>query len=134
MSQENVEIVCRANAAFNSGDLNAALADYDPDVEWRDLLHAPDSQESVRGIAAVRAIIEQWFAAFDTFTADIEEYIDAGDMVVCVTRWRAEGKSSGAAVNQRQADICEIKHGRIVRVTLAYPDKAAALAAVGLSE
>src|SRR5688500_6034548 len=99
MSQENVEIVRRSNEAFNNGDLNAALADYDPDVEWRDLLHAPDSQESVRGIAAVRAITEQWFSAFETFTADIEEYIDAGEEVVCVTHWRAEGKSSGLAVD-----------------------------------
>ena len=40
------------------------------------MARSPDSQESVRGITAVRAISEQWFAAFETFTADIEEYVD----------------------------------------------------------
>ena len=57
-----------------------------------------------------------------------------GDVVVCVTHWRAEGKSSGVSVDQRQADVFEVKDGMVVRVTLAYPDKAEALAAVGLAE
>jgi len=34
MSQENVEVVRRAYVAFNEGDLGAALAAMDPDIEW----------------------------------------------------------------------------------------------------
>src|SRR5256885_43630 len=63
MSAENVETVRRAVAALNAGDHDGALADFHPDVEWRDLMHAPDIPERVRGAAAVRAILEQWDAA-----------------------------------------------------------------------
>ena len=34
MSQENVEVVRRLNAMFNSGELDAVLDFVDPDFEW----------------------------------------------------------------------------------------------------
>ena len=34
MSQENVEAVKRGVAAYNRGDYEALLAEFDPDVEW----------------------------------------------------------------------------------------------------
>jgi hypothetical protein len=134
MSQENVEIVRRANRAFNSGDREGALADYHPDVEWRDLDHAPDTPECVRGVAALRGLMDQWDEPFEEFRAEIEEYIDAGDCVVAVTHWRGKGKGSGLIVDQHTADVFEFADGKIVRVTLAYSDKSAALKAVGLGE
>lgn len=39
----NVDIMRRRNPAFNRRDRNAAFADLRPDVEWRDLEHAPDT-------------------------------------------------------------------------------------------
>jgi ketosteroid isomerase-like protein len=134
MSQQNVEVVRRSNAAFNRGDRDEAFADYHPDVELRDLQHAPDAAELVRGIAAVYVIWDQWNAAFHEFTAEIEECVDAGEFVVAVVRWRATGGASGLAVDQRTADLYEFEDGSIVRVTLGYLDKRAALEAVGLAE
>ena len=134
MSQENVETVRRSNAAFNRGDRDGTFADYHPDVEWRDLQHAPDASESVRGIASVYAIWDQWATPFGEFTADVEEYVDAGEFVVAVTRWRATGGASGVTVDQHTADLYTFKDGKIVRVTLGYPDKDAALGAVELGE
>jgi ketosteroid isomerase-like protein len=134
MSQENVEKVKRAIAALNAGDSDRVLADFHPDVEWRDLMHAPDVPERVRGVAAVRTIMEQWTETFDEFTAEIGEYIDAGDRVVCVTHWHAKGKGSGVAIDLNAADVYKFRDGRIVGVTQGYPDKAGALEAAGLSE
>ena len=132
MSQENVEVVKRSNSAFNSGDRDAAFAEYHPDVEWCDLQHAPDAPESVRGIAAVCAIWDQWDTAFGEFTAEVEEYVDAGEFVVTLTHWHAKGGASGLAIEQRTAELFTFADGQIVRVTLGYPDKGAALKAVGL--
>lgn len=135
VSRENVEIVRRANMAFNLGDREGAFADYSPDVEWHDLQHAPDAPERVRGLSALRTIWDQWEQAFDEFTADIEDFIDAGDFVVAVTRWRAKGKGSGLALDLHAADVYEFKGRKIVKVTLGYPpDKHAALKDVGLAE
>jgi ketosteroid isomerase-like protein len=133
VSQENVERIRRANEALNRGDRENALADYHPDVEWIDLAHAPDSSERVRGLSALQTIWDQWEEAFDEFGADIEECIDAGRYVAVVTRWYATGKGSGIVTDLRQVDVFEVEDGKVVRVTLAYPDMHAALEAVGLA-
>jgi ketosteroid isomerase-like protein len=135
MSQENVEVVRRVNAAFNRGDLDRVFAHYSPAVEWHDLQHAPDAPERVQGLPALRAILDQWEQDFDDFSADIEEFTDAGDFVVAVTRWRAKGRGSGLSLDLHAADVYELSEGKIVKVTLGYPpDKHAALKAVGLEE
>ena len=51
-----------------------------------------------------------------------------------MTRWRAEGKESGVALDQRTADVFEFAEGKVVRVTMGYSNKADALKAVGLEE
>ena len=134
MSQENVEIVRRGNAAFNRGDYAGFAENLDPDVEFRDHAHAADAPETIKGAQALLAVLSEWRESFDDFQADIREYIEAGDHVVCVTRWTGRVKASDAAVDNLQVDIYELREGKIVRATLAYPDKATALEAVGLSE
>jgi ketosteroid isomerase-like protein len=133
MSAKNVEIMRRSNAAFNLRDRNAAFADFHPDVEWRDLQHAADALECIHGRSEVLAIWDGWEEVFDDFTAEIEEYIDAGESVVTVTRWRATGKGSALVVETHTADVYEFADGRIIRATVGYADRAAALKAVGLA-
>src|SRR4051794_24615325 len=112
MSQENVEIVRRCNAAFSRGDREGALAFYHPEAEWRDLRHAPDTPERVHGLPALRALMEQWDAVFDEFTVEVEEYIEVGDCVVAMTRWLGRGKESGLAIDLHTADGVELADGR----------------------
>src|SRR3954465_8972554 len=101
---------------------------------FRDLSHAADAPETLRGAQALPSLMSEWRESFDEFRAEISEYIDAGDHVVCVTRWAGRGKASGAVVDVAQVDVYELRAGKIIRATLAYPDKATALEAVGLTE
>jgi ketosteroid isomerase-like protein len=132
MSQENVELVLRANAAANAGDHAGAAAAWHPDAELRDLAHAVDSEPTVKGRDAVLALWWQWSETFDEFRAEIEETVDCGTRIVCATRWVGRGSASGVAVDVSQVDVYEVRDGKIVGATLAYPDKATALEAVGL--
>jgi len=134
MSQENVDLVLRGNAAANSGDYVAAAELWHPNAELRDLAHAVDTEQTVDGRDAVLALWSQWRETFDEFRAEIEEAVDCGTHVVCATRWVGTGSASGVAVDVSQVDVYEVRDGKIVRATLAYPDKATALEAVGLSE
>ena len=134
MSQENVEIVRQGNAAFNRGDDAGFAENLHPDVEFFDHAHAADAPETIKGAQALLAVLSEWRESFDDFQADIREYIEAGDHVVCVTRWTGRGKASDAAVDNLQVDVYELRAGKIVRATLAYPDKTSALEAVGPSE
>jgi len=132
VSQENVEILRRSNDALRRGDLEGVYAEFDAEIEWCDLLHSPDSPERVVGLDSLREVLHQRLAAFDDFTADVEEYIDAGDAVVTVTRWHGTGRESGINVDTYTAEVYEFANGRVVRATAGYPDKATALHAVGL--
>jgi SnoaL-like domain len=82
----------------------------------------------------VRQIWSHWFDAFGELRADVEEYVDAGRWVVCVTRWQASGTASGASVDLRMAEAYEVRGGKIVRAVLGYASREDALKATGLSE
>lgn len=134
MSQENVELVRRVNALANAGEWDAVFELYHPDIEFRDLQHAPDMPEVFRGRAEGRLVVENWTAAYDEFAAEIYEYIDAPPWVVCDTRWHGKGRGSDVPIDGRAADAYEVRDAVVVRVILGYADVATALKAVGLEE
>jgi ketosteroid isomerase-like protein len=134
VSEENVEVVRRGNAAFNRGDYEGFAESCDPEIEFRDHAHAADAPETLKGTQPLLSLLSEWRESFEDFRAEISEYIEAADHVVCVTRWTGRGKASDAAVDVTQVDVYELREGKIIRATLAYPDKTTALAAVGLSE
>jgi len=77
VSQENVELVRSINALMVTGDVKGVIELYHEDAEWRDLQHAPDTAEAVRGRAAILALWAHWAELFDEIRAEVFEYIDA---------------------------------------------------------
>jgi ketosteroid isomerase-like protein len=134
MSQENVAIMRRASALVNAGDWDALFELYHPDVEFRDLQHAPDMPEVLRGLEAIRLVVANWTEVYDKFGAEVYEYVDAHPWVICDTRWHGKSKDSEVPIDIRVADAYQVKDGRIVRTVMSYPDVAAALEAVGPAE
>ncbi len=134
MSQENVEMVRRLNEAFNSGDADAVLGLYAPDAELRDLANAPDQAPAIRGREAIKQTWILWADAFEELHADVEEYTDKGDTVICAVHWIGQGKSSGMSVDLRQFDVTRLRGGKVISQTLGYRSMEEALEAVGLSE
>jgi hypothetical protein len=77
MSEENVEIVRRANAAFNAHDLEAWAAFLDPEFEFVDHMGAV-GEEAGTGLDGFRRQVQGWLETFPDFRAATEEFIDAG--------------------------------------------------------
>jgi ketosteroid isomerase-like protein len=138
MSQENVEVLRRAFAVANAGDVQAveptAAEMYHPDAEARDLQPVPGAPEVMRGRAAIVAVWRQWLEVLDDWRIEVHEFIDADPWVVCDVHWYATGKGSEIPIDWRLAEAHQFKGGKIVRSLWGYPDVAAALEAVGLSE
>ena len=134
MSQENVEVMRRANALFNAGEWDALLELYHPDVELRDLQHAPDVPEVLRGPDALNLVVATWTEVYDEFGAQVYDYIDAHPWVICDTRWHGKVKGSEIPIDLHVADAYEVKDGKIARAINSYPDVATALKAVGPAE
>ena len=68
MSEENVEIVKRANAALNAHDVDGLFSLLHPDYEFVDHMGAV-AEESGSGIETIRRQIEGWIESFPDFRA-----------------------------------------------------------------
>ena len=104
--------------AFARGDLDAFLADHDPDSEWRTAADEPNPQtyhghEGLRRFAA--EISEAWADRFDGVMT-FEDFIDLGDWVVVPWTARLRGRSSGIEVDVSETYAVRVEHCRIVRV------------------
>jgi ketosteroid isomerase-like protein len=96
MSEQNVEAVRQMIDAFNRRDFEASLEFLDEEIEWHDPAEVPGA--GVRhGPEGVREFFVRWLEAWETYTAEAEELIDAGDQVVVVHHEWGRGKGSGVA-------------------------------------
>ena len=92
----NVAIVRRSYEAFARGDMDAVLADMADDIEWQQAQGLPHGG-TYRGLPAVRANIfdpldRDWWSVF---SAVPDEFLDAGDEVVVLGRYRGEARQTG---------------------------------------
>ena len=103
-----------------------------PDVELRATGRLPHAGIVIRGREDAKSWWTELWASLD-IRLEVEEYIDAGDAVVAVTRQTACGLASGAEATNRIVTVTQIPDGSVMRVD-AYRNKRQALEAVGLSE
>ena len=134
MSQENVEIVRQAAAAFNRGDLDTWVESWADDIDYRAIEGALDDHGPIHGKAEMRAYMQDWIDTFDQFKVEPLEVIDAGqDQVIAVLRNSGRAKLSGVETDLTFAVVNTIRDGKIVRGR-EYWTKEQALEAAGLRE
>jgi ketosteroid isomerase-like protein len=99
MSEENLELVKRIQAAFAAGGIEATLPFFAADVvaypfpEW--------VEASVyRGHDGLRALVAVWTENFDEFEFHIEEYREVGDSVLLLGETAGRIQGSGVPIRQ----------------------------------
>jgi len=134
MSQENVENVRDAAAAFNRGDLNAWWEYWAEDIDYRAVEGAPDDHGPIQGKEAMREYVQDWLDTFDDFRFEPVEITDAGkDKVIAVIRISGRAKLSGVETDLTFAILYTIRDGKVARGR-EYWTRDEALEAAGLSE
>jgi len=130
MSQENVEKARAFIDAYNRRDFDAALADFDPEIDW--VLPARQSSDSGKGIGAVMRFFEEIEESWDDLQLRPQEFVEAGDHVA--TRLRHYGRSKlGVEIDQElYHQVATFSDGRIVRMEY-FGTWDEALAAAGVS-
>jgi ketosteroid isomerase-like protein len=134
MSQENVEVLRSAVAAFNRGDMDAFLEHWTPDIDYRAVEGAPDDHGPIKGKEPLRAYVQDWIDTFDDFRQEPVEVIDVGgDRVIAVIRISGRAKLSGVETDLTYAALYTLRDGKVARGR-EYWTKEEALQAAGLPD
>ena len=130
MSQENVERIRQAYAAFNRGDFDGVAEILHPEIEWRPYLGAVEGAV-YHGLDQIRGMWESLEEGFgDSFQVEIEELVDLDDQVLIVLQARARGPGSGVEVRKGWVQAATMRDGLVYRVE-PYPDVETAREALG---
>jgi len=115
MSAENVEIVRRTYDAYMSGDLEGALAVFDPDVVF-DVSIRPEG-EVYHGPQGVADAMRTWTGTWEGFRMEVEELIEAGEHVIGVEHQSGRGRASGLPLSETYFTVWELAAGKVTRIT-----------------
>src|SRR3954467_8368045 len=111
MSRENAEIVRAAFDALNTGEPDFSV--YHPALIYHPRADEPDPSPHV-GREAFERLALDFLEAFSTAKFDVEELIDAGDMVIASTVMHGRGSASGADVTDAYVFLYRLCDGLIV--------------------
>jgi ketosteroid isomerase-like protein len=141
MSEENVEIVRRSNAAYNEAvkapnpreAIRAWLERFSgPEIEW-ELDPIAVERHIYHGIDGVMEFFEMVLETFEQVRQVPERFIDCGDQVLMFVRTEARGRTAGLDIDEEWAYLVTVRDGKSVRVQ-QFRDRHDALEAAGLSE
>ena len=132
MSQENVEIVKRVQASgvdlaelFRASTvpdpsvIGIDLTAFDSDFETEFIAHRVFGSIRPRASHGLQGFVEgwrDWLQPWESYYIEAEEFIDAGDEVVSLTRVLAQTTRDAVAVKHRPAAVWSLREGKIVRV------------------
>src|SRR3954452_11116599 len=135
MSQENVESFKRFADANNRRDVEAMLAELDPEVEWQSAVLGSLGGEATlhRGHDGIREMLRDLYEAFSEFRVEFSDVWDLDDRVVAFGRWVTRGEGSGIETTPPLASVVDFRDGKAIRVR-SYLDPKDAIEAAGLRE
>jgi uncharacterized protein len=112
----NVDIVKRSYEAFARDDLDGVLGDMHPDIEWHQAQGLPHGG-LYRGLDEVRRNIfdpldDEWW---DEFTAEPDDFLDAGREVVVVGRYRGVAKRTHKQLDVPFVHIWTLEDDKAIR-------------------
>ena len=132
MSQQNVDLVRSIYEAFAAGDVAAVLGAMSEDMVWNEAENFPYADGNpYRGPQAILGgVFARLGTEWDGFAALPEEFLDAGDTVVVLGRYRGTHKATGKPLDAQLAHVWRVSDSKAVAFQ-QYTDTLAAARAVG---
>ena len=128
----DAEIVRRAHAALNSGDLDALLELCDPGfrLDMSDRVMNPAVYDGHEGI---RRFYDEVHEVWQAYTWEPRRILESGDRLVAQLHSTGRGRGSGVEIVRETAMVWTVGAGRATSVRF-YRDPGEALRASGLSD
>jgi ketosteroid isomerase-like protein len=110
-----VELLRRRVKAVDRGDIDAMTSFLASDAVWDS---TPMGMEVYDGREAIRRFFGDWWSAYETYQAEVEEILDLGEEVTfAVVIFKARPIGSSGEVRLRYGVITEWVEGVVVRDT-----------------
>ena len=103
------QVVVQIIEALNAGDVEAALALYEPGATF-----VPEPGKAVTGAEAIREVLNGFLALKPRLTVRVTQAVESGDLALVCSRWTLKGTDpndtpvelagQGADIVRRQAD------------------------------
>jgi ketosteroid isomerase-like protein len=114
-----------AYAAFNRGDIDAAVKALDAHIEWSEPAEFPGGG-TYQGREGAKQYLTQSRAAWAEVISEPEEFIPAGDRIVVFVYARVRPKNSNEWQEVRLADVYTFRNGKAIQMR-AFADRQEAL-------
>jgi ketosteroid isomerase-like protein len=132
MSQENLELIRGVYRAFATGDIPDVLARMAPDMVWNEAENFPyaDHNPYVGHDAIIAGVFARLGGEWDGFAVVPDEFLDAGDTIVVLGRYKGSCKATGTALDAQMAHVWRVADGKATRFQ-QYTDTLQAARAMG---
>jgi uncharacterized protein len=121
-----------AYAAFNRGDIGAAVDLFDEHVEWIEPMEFPGGG-AYSGIDGAKLYLTQSRAGATDVISEPERFIPSGDQIVVFVHARVRPKNSNTWQDVKLADVYRFHHGHVVQMR-AFASRQDALHWVGIDK
>jgi ketosteroid isomerase-like protein len=115
MSEQSVEVVKRAYAAFAEGDVPAVLGVFADDIEWHEAEGMPYGGVYRGGEAVLQNVFGPISQDVEGFAVTPKEFMAAGDTVAVVVSYTGTGKATGKPLDLPIVHVWDIQDGKAVR-------------------
>jgi ketosteroid isomerase-like protein len=130
--QAEISALREAYAAFNRGDIEAALQPFEAQIEWTE---PPEFARggTWHGREGVRRYLAQSRASFAEGSSEPERFITAGDRIVVFVHAHIRPVGSNEWQDVRLADVYTMRNGKAIQMR-AFADRQQALRWVGVED
>jgi ketosteroid isomerase-like protein len=111
----NLEIVQLLYTAFKNRDNNTVLEILDPDIEWIQNEGFPDGGKHVGANTVLGDVFAKFRSQWESWQAVVDEWIDAGDIIIALGEYRGTFKSTGKSMRSAFAHVYRLKNEKIIR-------------------
>jgi ketosteroid isomerase-like protein len=137
MSQENVETVRRGLEAWNADDLDAFLAELDPDMERHPSIEPAleGGETAYRGLDGARKAWDDYRGggAWERLTIQVQEIRDLGESVLVLGHADLTARTTGMRFHEEVGSLMTFRGGKVLS-SRDFLGHAKALEAAGLRE
>ena len=121
-----------AYAAFNRGDMDAAVQSLDPHIEWIEPAEFPGGG-TYHGREEAKRYLTQSRAAWAEVASEPERFTTAGNRIVVFVHARVRPKDGTPWQDVRLADVYTVREGKTIQMR-AFADRQEALRWAGAED